>query len=153
MLLAVHEKAQQKFALKVYGLCLMANHVHLLTRPMGRKSKRKILGTSGSDELTGKKGNLIWGDKGNDRIDSGEGKDKAWGGEGDDTIVTIQGKVFVKVMDMQIGDKIEFCGCTSTVIQMKGDDAWIRNGSDVYAVVKGSMQIYSSWISPTGRFR
>ena len=105
---------------------------------MGRKSKRKIRGTSGSDELTGdKKRNLIWGYEGDDRIDSGEGKDKVWGGEGDDTIVAAQGKGFVKVMDMQIGDKIEFCGCTSTVIESEGNDAWIRNGSDVYAVVKG----------------
>ncbi|KZR64757.1 MULTISPECIES: transposase [Prochlorococcus] len=33
VLLAVLKKAQQKFAVKVYGLCLMANHLHLLLRP------------------------------------------------------------------------------------------------------------------------
>ena len=107
---------------------------------MGRKNKRKIRGTSASDELTGnKRRNLIWGYEGDDYIESGEGKDKVWGGEGDDTIVAAQGKGYVKVMDMQIGDKIEFCGCTSTVIEMNGDDAWISNSksSDVYAVVKG----------------
>ena len=106
---------------------------------MGRKSKKKIRGTSGSDELTGtKRKNLIWGYEGDDRIESGEGKDKVWGGEGDDTIVTVDGgKGHVKVMDMQIGDKIEFCGCASTVIEMKGEDAWIKKGDDVKAVVKG----------------
>merc|ERR1712196_248434 len=85
-----------------------------------------------------KRKNLIWGYEGDDRIESGEGKDKVWGGEGDDTIVTVDGgKGHVKVMDMQIGDKIEFCGCASTVIEMKGDDAWIKKGDDVKAVVKG----------------
>ena len=107
---------------------------------MARKSMRKIRGTSGSDDLTGnEERNLIWGYEGDDYIESGEGKDKVWGGEGDDTIVAAQGKGYVKVMDMQVGDKIEFCGCTSTVIEMNGDDAWISNSksSDVYAVVKG----------------
>ncbi len=106
---------------------------------MGRKSKKKIRGTSASDELTGtKRKNLIWGYEGDDRIESGEGKDKVWGGEGDDTFVTVDGgKGHVKVMDMQIGDKIEFCGCASTVIEMKGNDAWIKKGDDVKAVVKG----------------
>ena len=33
LLLAVLKKAKQKFAVKVYGLCLMANHLHLLLRP------------------------------------------------------------------------------------------------------------------------
>ena len=106
---------------------------------MGRKSKRKIRGTSGSDELTGtKKKNFIWGYEGDDVIESGEGKDKVWSGEGDDTIVTVNGgKGHVKVMDFELGDRIEFCGCASTVIEMKGDDAWIMKGDDIKAVVKG----------------
>ncbi|KZR77775.1 Transposase IS200 like protein [Prochlorococcus marinus str. MIT 1323] len=33
VLLAVLNKTQQKFAVKVDGLCLMANHLHLLLRP------------------------------------------------------------------------------------------------------------------------
>ncbi|MFL0775265.1 MAG: transposase, partial [Prochlorococcus sp.] len=37
VLLAVLNKAQQKFAVKVYGLCLMANHLHLLLRPSDAK--------------------------------------------------------------------------------------------------------------------
>ena len=106
---------------------------------MGRKSKRKILGTSGSDELTGtKRKDRIRGYGGDDRILSGEGKDKAWGGEGDDVFVTVDGgKGHVKIMDFERGDSIEFCGCASTVIEMRGDDAWITKGEDVKAVVKG----------------
>ena len=34
VLLAVLKKAQQKFAVKVYGLCMMANHLHLLIKPI-----------------------------------------------------------------------------------------------------------------------
>ncbi|MED5383459.1 MAG: hypothetical protein VX481_02830 [Cyanobacteriota bacterium] len=106
---------------------------------MGRKSKRKILGTSGSDELTGtKRKDRIRGYGGDDRILSGEGKDKVWTGEGNDTIVTVDGgKGHVKIMDFEYGDTIEFCGCASTVIEMKGNDAWITKGEDVKAVVKG----------------
>ena len=106
---------------------------------MGRKNKRKILGTSANDELTGsKKKDRIWGYEGDDVITSGEGKDKAWGGEGDDVFVTVDGgKGHVKVMDFEPGDRIEFCGCASTVIEMKGNDAWIIKGEDVKAVVKG----------------
>lgn len=106
---------------------------------MGRKSKRKILGTSGSDELTGtKRKDRIRGYGGDDVIESGEGKDKAWGGEGDDVFVTVDGgKGHVKIMDFELGDTIEFCGCASTVIEMKGNDAWITKGEDVKAVVKG----------------
>ena len=37
VLLAVLKKAQQKFAVKVYGLCLMANHLHLLIKPTDAK--------------------------------------------------------------------------------------------------------------------
>ena len=29
------------------------------------------------------------------------------------------------------------CGCASTVIEMKGDDAWIMKGDDIKAVLKG----------------
>ena len=106
---------------------------------MGRKSKRKFLGTSGSDVLTGtKKKDRIRGYGGDDVIESGEGKDKAWGGAGDDYFVTVDGgKGHVKVMDFQPGDTIGFCGCRDTVFEMRGDDAWILKGTDVKAVVKG----------------
>ena len=62
----------------------------------------------------------------------------AWGGEGDDVFVTVDGgKGHVKIMDFEYGDTIEFCGCASTVIEMRGNDAWIMKGEDVKAVVKG----------------
>ena len=43
VLLAVLNKAQQKFALKVYGLCLMANHLHLLLRPSDAKDLPRLM--------------------------------------------------------------------------------------------------------------
>jgi len=33
VLLVVLEKAQQKYSFRLYGVCLMANHIHLLLRP------------------------------------------------------------------------------------------------------------------------
>ena len=112
---------------------------------MARKNMRKIRGTSASDQLTGnKKRNLMWGYEGDDYITSGEGKDKVWGGAGDDTIVISPGKGYVKLMDMQLGDVIDFAAvvdpedCPVIVIENKGNSAWISNNknSDVYAVVK-----------------
>ena len=104
-----------------------------------RKKLKRIRGTSGDDVLTGNnKRNRIWGYEGDDIIESGEGKDKAYGGEGDDTFVTVDGgKGYVKIMDFKKGDSIEFCGCASTVVEMRGGDAWIMKGDDVKAVVKG----------------
>ena len=106
---------------------------------MGRKNKRKILGTSGNDELTGsKKKDRIWGYEGDDVITSGEGKDKAWGGEGDDVFVTVDGgKGYVKVMDFEPGDRIEFCGCASTQLVQEGKNVKIIKGDDIKAVVRG----------------
>ena len=43
MLLAVLNKAQQKFAVKVYGLCLMANHLHLLLKPTDAKELPRVM--------------------------------------------------------------------------------------------------------------
>ena len=103
------------------------------------KSKKKIRGTAGNDELIGTAGKeRIWGYAGDDLIDSGEGRDKVWGGDGNDTIVTVSdGKGFVKVMDFEAGDVIEFCGCSSTRVEQRGRNAWIVKGDDVKAVVKG----------------
>ena len=104
-----------------------------------RKNNRKIKGTGGHDVLTGtKRRNVIWGLDGDDTIESGEGKDKAYGGAGDNTFVTVNGgNGYVKIMDFQPGDSIEFCGCSSTTIEMRKEDSWIVNGNDVMAVVKG----------------
>ena len=103
------------------------------------KSRRQILGTAGNDELTGsKRKDRIRGYGGDDLIESGEGRDKVWGGEGNDTIVTVSdGKGFVKVMDFEVGDVIEFCGCGSTRVEQRGKNAWIVKGDDVKAVLKG----------------
>ena len=107
---------------------------------MGRKSKRKILGTAGNDELTGsKKKDRIRGYGGDDVIASGEGNDKAWGGKGDDVFVTVDGgKGYVTIMDFKKGDNvIEFCGCASTQFVQDGKNVKIIKGDDIKAVVRG----------------
>ena len=43
VLLAVLAKAKQKFAMKVYGLCIMANHLHLLLKPEDAKDLPKVM--------------------------------------------------------------------------------------------------------------
>ena len=56
LLIAVLKKVQQKFAVKVYGLCLMANHLHLLIKPADAKEAidrwQRMAGGSG-ELLTG----------------------------------------------------------------------------------------------------
>ena len=103
------------------------------------KSKIKIRGTAGNDELTGTEANeRLWGYEGDDLIASGEGRDKAWGGQGKDTFVTVNdGQGFVKIMDFELGDLIEFCGCASTRVEQRGKNVRIVKGDDVKAVLKG----------------
>ena len=43
----------------------------------------------------------------------------------------------MKIMDFEAGDTIAFCGCASTRIEQRGNNAWIVKGDDVKAVVKG----------------
>ena len=43
MLLAVLKKAQQKFAVKIYGICLIANHSHLLIKPTDAKELPRLM--------------------------------------------------------------------------------------------------------------
>jgi Ca2+-binding RTX toxin-like protein len=107
---------------------------------MGKKNKkRKLRGTSGSDELTGLISNQrIYGLAGDDIISTVEGKFKAWGGKGRDTFVTLNGgDGYLQVMDFEVGDKIQFCGCASTRIEQKGRNAWIVKSNDVKAVLRG----------------
>lgn len=107
---------------------------------MGKKNKkRKLRGTSGSDELTGLISNQrIYGLAGDDIISSVEGKFKVWGGKGRDTFVTLNGgDGYLQVMDFEVGDKIQFCGCASTRIEQKGRNAWIVKSNDVKAVLRG----------------
>ena len=107
---------------------------------MGKKNKkRKLRGTSGSDELTGLISNQrIYGLAGDDIISTLEDKFKVWGGKGRDTFVTLNGgDGYLQVMDFEVGDKIQFCGCASTRIEQKGRNAWIVKSSDVKAVLRG----------------
>jgi Ca2+-binding RTX toxin-like protein len=107
---------------------------------MGKKNKkRKLRGTSGSDELTGLISNQrIYGLAGDDIISTVEGKFKVWGGKGRDTFVTLNGgDGYLQVMDFEVGDKIQFCGCASTRIEQKGKNVWIVKSNDVKAVLRG----------------
>ena len=103
------------------------------------KSKNRIFGTPENDELIGTDGkDRIKGFEGDDLINSGEGRDKAWGGQGRDIFVTVSdGKGFVKIMDFEVGDVIEFCGCASTRVEQRGKNVRIVKGDDVKAVLKG----------------
>ena len=107
---------------------------------MGKKNKkRKLRGTSGSDELTGLISNQhIDGIAGDDIISTAEGKFKAWGGKGRDTFVSLNGEDgYLQVMDFEVGDRIQFCGCASIRIEQKGRNAWIVKSNDVKAVLRG----------------
>ena len=103
------------------------------------KNRKKLRGTDGVDELTGtRRKNRIYGRKGDDLIRTEEGRYWLWGGEGDDTFETLNGgKGYMKIMDFEAGDIIGFCGCASTRIEQRGNNAWIVKGDDVKAVVKG----------------
>ena len=103
---------------------------------MGKKNKkRKLRGTSGSDELTGLISNQrIYGLAGDDIISTLEDKFKVWGGKGRDTFVTLNGgDGYLQVMDFEVGDRIQFCGCASIRIEQKGRNAWIVKSNDVKA--------------------
>jgi len=129
---------------------------------MAKNKKNKMFGTKLADELIGTaerdfvkaKGgdDVIATYEGNDKIKagggddiitSGTGKDKVWGGKGNDTFVTENGSVnnpkegYVKIMDFELGDKIEFCGCLGTKMEQRGKNVWITRRDDVKAVVKG----------------
>lgn len=106
---------------------------------MAKKRSKKLMGTNGSDELTGtKRTKRIFGLGGDDIISTPEGLYRVWGGEDADTFKTLNGgKGFMKIMDFEAGDTITFCGCASTRIVQRGKNAWIVKGDDVKAVVKG----------------
>ena len=102
------------------------------------KKRKKLRGTNGPDELTGThRKNQVYGLAGDDVIATGEGKYRVWGGEDNDTFKTLDGgKGFMKIMDFEAGDSIEFCGCANTVLEQRGDDVWITKAGDVKAVIK-----------------
>ena len=103
-----------------------------------------VIGRAGDDIITTYEGNdKIKAGKGNDTITSGVGKDKLWGGEGEDLFVTENGSVnnpkegYAKIMDFEVGDAIEFCGCASATLEQRGKNVWLTKGEDVKAVIKG----------------
>lgn len=114
----------------------------------GTKRADVLTGTADRDFIRGLKGDDVidtyeGDDKvkagdGDDIITTGIGKDKAWGGAGDDLFVTENnGEGFVRIMDFEAGDRIQFCGCASTRIEMRGKNAYIMKGDDIKAVVNG----------------
>ena len=108
---------------------------------MAGKRRRKILrGTSGSDELTGTpKKRSVYGLAGDDVISTEEGRYKVYGGEGKDKFVTLNGgKGYMTIMDMEAGEAIEFCGCASTAIEQRGKHVRIVKGDDIKAVVRNA---------------
>ena len=122
---------------------------------MGKKNKKRgtkrvdaLTGTSGRDVFWGFGGDdvfttfegndKVYGGKGDDVITTGIGMDKAWGGKGKDLFVTENGgEGHVKIMDFEVGDRIQFCGCASTRKEQRGKNVWIIKGDDVKAVIKG----------------
>ena len=105
---------------------------------LGSKKKDVVTGLGGDDVIDTYEGNdKVKGGKGDDIITTGIGMDKAWGGAGKDKFVTENGgKGYVKIMDFEAGDSIEFCGCANTVLEQRGDDVWITKAGDVKAVIK-----------------
>ena len=104
---------------------------------MGKKSRRTIKGTSKDDVLTGtQKNERIRGHAGDDIIDSGAGMDKVWGMKGRDRFVTKGfAKGYMKIMDIEDGEVIEFCGCPQIRLVQRRKNVWIKLGDDVKAVV------------------
>jgi len=43
VLLVVLEKAKQKYSFRLYGVCLMANHIHLLLKPQDASQLPKLM--------------------------------------------------------------------------------------------------------------
>ena len=107
---------------------------------LGLSRLKTINGTQNADYLTGpKKNDLMKGLAGDDIISSGAGNDKVWGGRGLDRFVTKGfAKGYMKIMDMEVGEVIEYCGCPATTLKQKGKNVWITLGSDVKAVVKNT---------------
>jgi hypothetical protein len=118
----------------------LTNVIEQLFTAMAKKSRRTLKGTSKDDVLTGtKKKDRIKGYGGDDIIDSGAGMDKVWGMKGKDRFVTKGfAKGYMKIMDMEEGEVIEFCGCPQTRLVQKRKNVWIELGDDVKAVVKNA---------------
>ena len=106
----------------------------------GKRRRKSLRGTSGNDELTGTpKKRLVYGLAGDDIIGTNEGRYKVYGGEGKDKFVTLNGgKGYMTIMDMEVGEAIEFCGCASTEIKQRGKHVKIFKGDDIKAIVRNA---------------
>ena len=116
---------------------LMNDGIRSRKQSRAKRSKGKLIGTPERDELTGTpRQRKVYGLAGDDLISAKAGKYRVWGGEGIDTFITVNdGKGHMKIMDMEPGEVIEFCGCPLTRIEQRGNDAWIVKVDDVKAVV------------------
>ena len=104
------------------------------------KRRNQLVGTPEKDFLTGisNKKN-VYGRAGDDIITSQEGLYRVWGEAGRDQFVTLnEAKGHMKIMDLEIGETIVFCGCPATRIEQRGKDAWVVKGDDAKAVVIGT---------------
>jgi predicted signal transduction protein with EAL and GGDEF domain len=130
-------QSQLRFKLLLHSHCPMNDDVLPRKRSRFKRSKGKLIGTPERDELTGTpKRRKVYGLAGDDLISAKAGKYRVWGGEGIDTFITVNdGKGHMKIMDMEPGEVIEFCGCPLTRIEQRGNDAWIVKVDDVKAVV------------------
>ena len=106
----------------------------------GKRRRKSLRGTSGNDELTGTpKKRLVYGLAGDDIIRTKEGLYKVRGGKGTDKFVTLNGgKGYMTIMDMEVGETIEFCGCSSTEIEQVGKHVKIFKGDDIKAIVRNA---------------
>ena len=116
---------------------LMNDGIRSHKQSRAKRSKGVLIGTPERDELTGTpRQRKVYGLAGDDLISAKAGKYRVWGGEGIDTYVTVNdGRGHMKIMDMEPGEVIEFCGCPLTRIEQRGKDAWIVKADDVKAVV------------------
>lgn len=110
----------------------------------GTADRDIVIAKGGDDTITTFEGNdKIKAGSGDDIITSGTGMDKVWGGKGLDVFVTENGSPsnpkegYMKIMDFEVGDTIEFCGCLSADLEQRGGDVWLVKGEDVKAVIKG----------------
>ena len=111
---------------------------------IGSEKKDFVIAGKGDDVITTYGGkDKIKAGRGDDIITSGTGMDTAWGGAGNDVFVTENGSPsnpkegYVKIMDFEVGDKIEFCGCLSAKLEQRGKNVWLIKADDVKAVIKG----------------
>ena len=101
------------------------------------KRLNQLIGTPENDILTGtSRKNMVYGRGGDDIISSKAGVYRVWGEDGNDQFVTVNDGIgHMKIMDLEIGETITFCGCPATQIEQRGKNAWIIKGSDVKAIV------------------